>query len=85
LPRHHIINPYTGQPAETDVMTATIVAPTVMEAEAAAKAVLILGAEEGLKWIESDPVLAGIIVLENGHTFYSQRISEYVSHTVLKV
>ena len=79
LPRHHIINPYTGQPAETDVMTATIVAPTVMEAEAAAKAVLILGAEEGLKWIESDPVLAGIIVLENGHTFYSQRISEYVS------
>lgn len=75
--RHHIINPYTGQPAETNVMTATILAPTVMEAEAAAKTVLILGGEEGLKWIESDPVLAGIIVLENGHTFYSQRITEY--------
>lgn len=77
-PRHHIIDPYTGQPAETDVMTATIVAPTVMEAEAAAKAVLILGGEEGMKWIESDPTLAGIIVLENGHTFYSQRISKYL-------
>lgn len=76
--RHHIINPYTGQPAETDVMTATIVAPTVMEAEAVAKAVLIMGGEEGLKWIESDPALAGIIVLENGHTFYSQRIYEYL-------
>jgi thiamine biosynthesis lipoprotein len=75
---HHIIDPHTGQPAQTDVMTATIVAPTVMEAEAAAKAVLILGGEEGLKWIESDPVLAGIIVLENGHTFYSQRISNYL-------
>jgi thiamine biosynthesis lipoprotein len=78
LPRHHIINPYTGQPAETDVITATIVAPTVMEAEAAAKAALILGGEQGLKWIESDPVLAGIIVLENGHTLYSQRIREYL-------
>jgi thiamine biosynthesis lipoprotein len=78
LPRHHIIDPNTGQPAETNVMTATIVAPTVMEAEAAAKAVLILGGEEGLKWIESDPVLAGIIVLENGHTFYSQRINKYL-------
>jgi thiamine biosynthesis lipoprotein len=78
LPRHHIIDPNTGRPAETDVMTATIVAPTVMEAEAAAKTVLILGSEEGLKWIESDPTLAGIIVLENGHTFYSQRISEYL-------
>jgi len=78
LPRHHIIDPYTGQPAETNVVTATIVAPTVMEAEAAAKATLILGAEEGLKWIEADPVLAGIIVLENGHTLYSQRINEYL-------
>ncbi len=76
--RHHIIDPHTGQPAETDVMTATVVAPTVMEAEAAAKAVLILGGEEGLKWIESDPVLAGIIVLEDQNTFYSQRISEYL-------
>jgi FAD:protein FMN transferase len=76
--RHHIINPNTGQPAETNVLTATIVAPTVMEAEAAAKAVLILGGEEGLKWIESDPLLAGIIVLEDGHTFYSQRIREYL-------
>jgi thiamine biosynthesis lipoprotein len=78
LPRHHIIDPSTGQPAETNVMTATIVAPTVMEAEAAAKAALILGGEAGLKWIESDPVLAGIIVLENGHTLYSQRISKYL-------
>jgi thiamine biosynthesis lipoprotein len=81
LPRHHIIDPNTGQPAETNVMTATIVAPTVMEAEAAAKAVLILGGEEGLKWIEADPVLAGIIVLENGHTLYSQRITEYCVNT----
>jgi thiamine biosynthesis lipoprotein len=78
LLHHHIIDPYTGQPAKTNVMTATIVAPTVMEAEAAAKAVLILGSEEGLKWIESDPVLAGIVILENGRTFYSQRIIEYL-------
>jgi len=78
LARHHIINPYTGQPAETNVMTVTIIAPTVMEAEAAAKAVLIVGSEEGLKWIESDPVLAGIIILENGLTIYSQRIHKYL-------
>lgn len=78
LLRHHIIDPHTGQPADTDVMTATVVAPTVMEAEAAAKSVLILGGEEGLRWIESDPMLAGIVVLENGHTFYSRRINQYL-------
>lgn len=75
---HHIINPFTGLPAETDVMTASVVAPTVMEAEAAAKAVLIMGGDEGLKWIEADPDLAGIIVLENGRTLYSRRINEYL-------
>ncbi|MCE9647070.1 MAG: FAD:protein FMN transferase [Chloroflexi bacterium] len=76
--RHHIIDPFTGQPAETDVMTVSVVAPTVMEAEAAAKAVLIMGGDEGLKWIEADPDLAGILVLENGHALYSQRINEYL-------
>jgi hypothetical protein len=37
-----------------------------------------VGGEEGLKWIEADPVLAGIIVLENGNALYSQRIYEYL-------
>ena len=76
--RHHIIDPKTGLPAETDVMTATIIASTAMEAEAAAKAVLIMSGEEGLKWIESDRTLAGIIVLENGHALYSERMSNYL-------
>lgn len=76
--RHHIIDPKTGLPAETNVVTATVVAPTVMEAEAASKAALILGGEKGLEWIESDPSLAGILVLDNGHTLYSKRITEYL-------
>jgi thiamine biosynthesis lipoprotein len=76
--RHHIINPLTGQPAETDVLTATVVAPTVMEAEAAAKAALILGREKGLEWIESDPALAGLFILESGAVLYSQRMQEYL-------
>jgi thiamine biosynthesis lipoprotein len=78
LLRHHIINPLTGQPAETDVLTATIVAPTVMEAEASAKAALILGREKGMEWIESDSALAGLLILDNGEILYSQRMQEYL-------
>jgi thiamine biosynthesis lipoprotein len=78
LLRHHIINPLTGQPAETDILTATVVAPTVMEAEAAAKAALILGREKGLEWIESDAALAGLFILDNGEVLYSQRMQEYL-------
>ncbi len=38
--QHHIIDPRTGEPAVTDVLTATVVAPNVMEAEMAAKVVI---------------------------------------------
>ena len=76
--RHHLIDPLTGQPAETDVLTATVVAPTVMEAEAAAKAALLMGAEDGLLWIESRPELAALVVLENGQALYSKRMLEYL-------
>ena len=76
--RHHIIDPRTGQPAETDVVHATVVAPSAVEAEAAAKSVLIRGSMDGLDWLESHPELAGLLILENGEILYSQRIVEFL-------
>ena len=76
--RHHIIDPHTGMSAESDVVSATIVAPTAVEAETAAKSVLIRGSEDGLAWLEAHPALAGLIMLENGSILYSQRINEYL-------
>jgi FAD:protein FMN transferase len=78
LMHHHIINPMTGQPAETDLLRVTVVAPTVMEAEAAAKAAFILGREKGMAWIEADSALAGLFILDNGEVLYSQRMQEYL-------
>ena len=78
LLRHHIIDPHTGLPAESDVVSATIVAPKAVEAEIAAKSVLIRGSVDGLAWLESNPDLAGLIILEDGNILYSQRINEYL-------
>ena len=78
LIRHHIINPLTGQPAETDLLRVTVIAPTVMEAEAAAKAAFILGVEEGMTWIEADYALAGLFILDHGEVLHSQRMQEYL-------
>ena len=75
---HHIIDPRTGQPAITDILTATVIAPTVMEAEAAAKAVFLLGSEAGLEWLEADSGLAGLLVLDNGQVFLSRRAETYL-------
>lgn len=75
---HHILDPRTGLPAKTDILTATIVAPTVMEAEQAAKACLIKGSQAGLGWIEAQPQLAALLVLEDGQRLYSQTMQNYL-------
>jgi thiamine biosynthesis lipoprotein len=76
--RHHIIDPRTGLPAESDVVSATVVAPTAVEAEAAAKSILIRGSLDGLDWLESNPALASLLILEDGQILYSQKIMEYL-------
>jgi thiamine biosynthesis lipoprotein len=75
--QHHIIDPSTGLPAETDILTATVIAPTVMRAEAMAKAVLISGSKAGISLLESDDSLAGLVVLENGERIDSQNLIKY--------
>ncbi len=77
-PQHHIIDPRTGLPAETDVLTATIIAPDAVLAEAFAKAILISGSDAGMAWLDSDERLAGLLVLENGQRLLSRRMSTYL-------
>jgi thiamine biosynthesis lipoprotein len=76
--KHHIIDPRTGEPAETDVLSATVIAPTVLEAEVAAKVVLILGSREGLAWLGAKPNYAGLVVLEDGQIVRGPRINPYL-------
>jgi FAD:protein FMN transferase len=40
---HHIMDPRTGAPSEGDLLYATVVAPTILEADLAAKLLIIEG------------------------------------------
>ena len=42
----HTINPTTGYPAEQDVLSATVIAPTSIEADAYATALMVMGREK---------------------------------------
>jgi FAD:protein FMN transferase len=44
--RHHIIDPRTGEPAVSDWISVTVIAPHAYEAEVFAKALLIAGPQE---------------------------------------
>jgi thiamine biosynthesis lipoprotein len=71
--KHHIIDPRTGLPAMTDVLTATVIAPNSMEAEMAAKVMMVLGSRLGLEWIEARPALSALVVMEDGRRLPSSR------------
>ena len=75
---HHIIDPRTGQSAETDVLTATAIAPTVMQAEAVAKTLLILGSENALHWLDTHTEFNALLVLEDGQVLTSENFEEYL-------
>ena len=76
--QHHIIDPRTGRPAQTDVLSVTVVAPTVIDAEMAAKVVLISGSQPGLEWLARQPNLEGMVVLADGKILESNHFNKYL-------
>ena len=66
---HHLIDPHTGQPAQTDILTVTIWAEQAATAEAWATAVLIQGSVSGWQTLTQQPHLAAAIITEDNHFF----------------
>jgi thiamine biosynthesis lipoprotein len=66
---HHLIDPRTSQPSDSPVLSASALAATAVEAEAGAKAVLLLGAD-GLAWAERQPwIRSAIVIWEDGNVY----------------
>jgi thiamine biosynthesis lipoprotein len=67
---HHIINPATGRPTE-GVLTVTVIGPDGTLTDGLDTAIFVLGAEEGLKLMESYPDYEAIIVDSAGKISYT--------------
>lgn len=61
-PVHHSINPKTGQSTTNEMLSATVIAPTAVEADAYATLMMISGLEESKKIIERNKKLSAYIV-----------------------
>jgi FAD:protein FMN transferase len=70
---HHLIDPRSGRPSESGVISATVVAPTAVLAETFSKAALILGPLAGRRLIESQPDIYGMLVLKDGSCLKTSR------------
>ena len=75
--QHHLIDPRTGQPSDSDLLTATVIAPTTVEAEVYAKTLFLLGSKSGLEWIDEQPALAACVITAGGEALVSYRMKEY--------
>lgn len=63
---HHIVDPRTGEPAATDIASCTVVHHRLATAEWMAKVALILGWDEGIKWLITQSQRGWIVVRDNG-------------------
>jgi len=69
--RHHIIDPRTGQPSVTDVVRASVIAPSTVMADVAARMCVILGSQEMQRWLDQTPEIVVFAHLSDGSTFQS--------------
>lgn len=78
---HHIIHPETGRPAETDVLTATVLGRDAATAEGWATAVLVSGMDEGLGLL-SGQSLPAVLVSDTGQIGLTPAMSPLVRQVV---
>ncbi len=63
--RHHLLDPVSGLPSTTHVLSSTVVAASCRQAEVAAKTALLMGAEHGAAFLASH-ALAGMLITDEG-------------------
>jgi thiamine biosynthesis lipoprotein len=56
--RHHLIDPRTGQPADNNLLSVTVRAPSAVEADIAAKTAFILGEDAAWPWLDARELTA---------------------------
>ncbi len=74
----HTVNAVTGRPAHSDILEATVVAPTTMEADAWATAFMAVGLERAKEILEGQPQLGVLFVyadpIGTGYLTYTHRL-----------
>lgn len=75
---HHLIDPRTGEPAETDILTVSILSSDASHAEAWATAALVAGLEKGEKLLQ-EKQLAGAFIDPEHHLLLTPTIEPFVA------
>lgn len=75
---HHIFNPYTGYPAEANVISTTVIGESSIDADALATSIFVLGVDEGLEIMEKAYGFEGIIVTKDKYVYTTEGLKDKV-------
>ena len=82
--RHHLIDPRTGESADTDWLSVTVISPDVVIAEVYAKAILIGGAGAQADLLQVRPELTFIAVDPDGNLLGTPNYKEYIYESTIE-
>lgn len=74
---HHILNPYTGYPADEGIVSATIIGNNSMECDALSTACYILGVDKALELIDGMEGVEAVFIDKTGKFYTTGNISKY--------
>lgn len=74
---HHILNPFTGYPAESGIISSTIIGANSMQCDALSTACYILGVDKALELIDSIDGVEAVFIDNDGKAHTSEGISKY--------
>ena len=78
----HTINPKTGYPVQHGLLSATVVAPDAMTADAYATYCMVVGLEAAIDFIESHTELEACLIYDEGGVFRTWCSSGFVLETI---
>lgn len=78
---HHLIDPRTDLPSESDIIQATVVGPELLPCEIYAKCLLIMDSHKGPAWLKAKrPDLAYLFIKKDGQLTISSNLKNLCSY-----
>lgn len=80
---HHILDPRTGFPAETDLLGATVVSKTSLDGDGYTTALILMGADRAIEFAENHPSIEAILVTKEGDVLATSAIGKEIPFELL--
>jgi thiamine biosynthesis lipoprotein len=75
--------PRSGRPAATDLLSASVIAQRALDADGYSTALIIMGLDRALRFVEQRPELEAVFVATSGEVYGSSGIGEELPFRLL--